>query len=450
MLRLDSQRSEVVPHHDNKADHSPAFDHPLSFTSTPISDVPAIDFSLSVSYAGGMVDDTMPSSENFITDNLDLAWGLEEDISMTRSNSSGSSSSSKSRIARRSEEQVALSARPLAPKDSAESMWRQNSSSSSSGHDMTRQLSADGSKVAIQKAKYTRPPHEKVYCTMCKIKPEGFRGPHELRRHVENRHGATRKMWVCKDTSPDQMFLSKCKSCREKKAYGAYYNAGAHLRRIHFNPREKGKKSDKPTKARGGDGGGDFPPMDTLKQWMEEIDVPVTKNMPLSDDNENDSDAYLDADSLDNYDIQVYTSADALPDFAQPSVDMAPSSHLGIQHHGYALPVDDGKSVQLKSSSSEHFPSFESATGGEILNNFDFTPTFGTNISEIYQPCAMKGLSSSAPAAPQFNTNAMNSSLVNQPLATNNIVSTDFSLLSSMNSPADHVDLSEHDFFDYS
>ncbi len=449
MLRLESQRSEVVPHCDNKVENSPALNRTLSLTSTPVSDVPAIDFSLSVSHAGGMVDGTIPSSESFVTENLDLAWGLEEEISMTRTVSSGSSSSTKSRIVRRSEEQVALSARPLAPKESTESMSRQISSSSS-GHDMTRQLSADGSKVAIQKAKYTRPPHEKVYCTMCKIKPEGFRGPHELRRHVENRHGAARKMWVCKDTSPDQMFLSKCKSCREKKTYGAYYNAGAHLRRIHFNPREKGKKSDKPAKARGGDGGGDYPPMDILKLWMEEIDVPATKIMPPSDDNENDNEAYLDADSLGKNEIQAYRTVDALPDFAPPSDDTATSCHVGTQHQEYALPANDGTSVQSDDSSPENFSVFESATRGELFDNFDFTPAFGTNTNEFYHPYATKAITSSALAASQPNTNAMTSSLVNQPLATNNAVSADFPLLSSMNSPADHVDLSEHDFFDYS
>lgn len=449
MLSLDSQRSEVVPQCDNKVDNSPAFDHPLSLMSTPISGVPAIDFSLSVSHAGGMADDTIPSSDPSVTDNFDLSWGLEEDIPIARTVSSESSSSSKSRISRRREEQAVLSTRPLAPKDNAESMSRQNSSSSSSEPDMTRQLSADGSKVAIQKAKYTRPPHEKVYCSICNIKPEGFRGPHELRRHVENKHGAIRKMWVCKDTSPDQMFLSKCKSCREMKAYGAYYNAGAHLRRIHFNPRERGKKSDKTAKARGGDGGGDQPPMDILKLWIEEIDVPVTKNMPPFNDNENDDEAYPDADSFqDDYDNQAYSTADAQPDFAPPSVDLATSSHVGTQHQEHALPANNGTSAQSGYSSSEFSPNFLSATHGDIFSNFDFAPTLSTNMSEIYQPYATKSYYTSAPAATQLNSNAMNSSLVNQPpLAISNVVSTDFSLISSMNSPADHVDLAEHDFF---
>ncbi len=451
MLKLDSQRSEVVPHCDSRGDNSPALNHPLSFTSTPISDVPAIDFSLSVSHAGGMVDDTFPLSESFITENVDLPWGLEDEICMTRTDSSGSSSSSKSRIARRSEEQVALSARPLAPKDSAESISRAIPSSSSSEHHMIRQLSADGSKVAIQKAKYTRPPHEKVYCTRCNIKPEGFRGPHELRRHVENRHGATRKMWVCRDASPDQKFLSECKSCREQKTYGAYYNAGAHLRRIHFNPRAKGKKSDKPVKARGGDGGGDYPPMDVLRLWMEEIDVPVKKTMPPSDDTENDDEANLDADSFqDEYDIQTFHPIDDPRNFTTPSVDSASSSNVEIEHSGYALPASDGMPVQPEFSSPEYCSRFDFAAHGEIRHNFDFPPTFSTTMSDLYHPSPTKDISSSAPVAAQLNTNAMDSLLVNQSLATNNVVSTKLSLISSMNSPADPVDLSEHDFFDYS
>jgi hypothetical protein len=63
--------------------------------------------------------------------------------------------------------------------------------------------------------------------------------------------------------------LSKCKSCRNSKAYGASYNAAAHLRRTHFFPCKKkrggrGKVSEGPRLM----GGGEKPPMDELKNWM--------------------------------------------------------------------------------------------------------------------------------------------------------------------------------------
>jgi hypothetical protein len=62
-----------------------------------------------------------------------------------------------------------------------------------------------------------------------------------------------------------------CLACRAGKTYGANYNAAAHLRRAHFNPPKnkrggRGKKSE----GRGGMGGGHWPPMDELKNWMFE------------------------------------------------------------------------------------------------------------------------------------------------------------------------------------
>ena len=116
-----------------------------------------------------------------------------------------------------------------------------------------------------------RPQHPKVFCDKCNIKPEGFRGPYELRRHVENTHALYRTVWVCVDRSLDQKFLSKCKACVEGKQYGAPYNAAAHLRRIHFVQ----KKSKARGRGRGGDGGGDNPPMELLKTWMQEVSVPA-------------------------------------------------------------------------------------------------------------------------------------------------------------------------------
>jgi hypothetical protein len=89
-------------------------------------------------------------------------------------------------------------------------------------------------------------------------------GLHELRRV----HSVVRKVWVCIDISPDKTFLANCKACRNGKRYGANYNAAAHLRRTHFNPRqrERGKDSEKC----GGKDGGNYPSMEVLKHWMEQ------------------------------------------------------------------------------------------------------------------------------------------------------------------------------------
>ncbi len=112
---------------------------------------------------------------------------------------------------------------------------------------------------------YQRPPLRRVYCTKCNEYPEGFRGEHELRRHNDAKHAALVKRWVCTQppdppSSPQPVIpLAKCKACLNRKRYGAYYNAAAHLRRAHFNPHRGGKAS------------GDWPPMSILKDWMREV-----------------------------------------------------------------------------------------------------------------------------------------------------------------------------------
>lgn len=113
----------------------------------------------------------------------------------------------------------------------------------------------------------------RTFCHLCSDHPGGFHGEHELRRHIELAHSVNRTVWVCVDISPDKTFLANCKACKNGKWYGSMYRAAAHLRRTHFNPRKRrrggrGEASD--DDHRGGKGGGNNPPMDVLKQWMEE------------------------------------------------------------------------------------------------------------------------------------------------------------------------------------
>lgn len=113
---------------------------------------------------------------------------------------------------------------------------------------------------------YQKPSLRRVCCTKCNEYPEGFRGEHELRRHMDAKHAALVKRWVCvapeesaRASLQPEVPLSKCKACLMRKHYGAYYNAAAHLRRAHFNPN------------RGGRASGDWPPMSVLKDWMHEV-----------------------------------------------------------------------------------------------------------------------------------------------------------------------------------
>lgn len=212
------------------------------------------------------------------------------------SNSSTSSSQSRNKLRLQIQNQQAL-VRPLKPKagsDDSTTMSRENSSQS------ITQLESNGSqdKAVIPKTTYQRPKHDPVFCKLCDEHPDGFRGEHELRRHHNRQHKALVKKWVCVEpvdchNRPKPVYpLSKCKSCSQTKKYGAYYNAAAHLRRAHFKPkvrcRSKGNKvEDKPEK-RGGNGGGDWPPMTELKYWMREVEEPAA-DYPVSQQEDDES-----------------------------------------------------------------------------------------------------------------------------------------------------------------
>ena len=277
MMKIHSQRSNVSDLHFSD-EHSP-----LEVESTQVlnSDCDAVvaefDRSHLLDHTGGVSQNSTPQAfplPSLVVAPPVLSFADEEDHDMKRSSSNDSNTSTLSRASRRRQEQLAQSGRPIAPKLSEEEVALSRQSSTSD-HQMIRMKSADGKELmAIAKTSYSRPPKEKVKCMMCNKRPDGFRGDHELRRHYERHHCAYRKVWVCVDSSDDKTRLAKCKQCCAQKQYGAYYNAAAHLRRVHFNPRPKGRKSKGTTEEkRGGKGGGDSPAMDILKNWMEEREV---------------------------------------------------------------------------------------------------------------------------------------------------------------------------------
>ncbi|KAI0855312.1 hypothetical protein F4860DRAFT_40354 [Xylaria cubensis] len=141
----------------------------------------------------------------------------------------------------------------------------------------TNQGNKNDDNAGITKTRFIRPIRPRVFCDQCDEHKEGFRGEHELRRHKDARHQTRVKKFICVDPRkyglPHNIRvvnpLSNCKACKAQKKYGAYYNAAAHLRRSHF--RERFSRERKNSGANGGKGGGNWPPMQEMKNWMQEI-----------------------------------------------------------------------------------------------------------------------------------------------------------------------------------
>ncbi|KAI9819468.1 MAG: hypothetical protein M1827_006916 [Pycnora praestabilis] len=317
MFRLHSNVSSFdINGEQSQIDHTQSFIKGSDCEELAVT-APEHDTSHFLRYAGGIGED-FSFSDSFSYSAVEApvsscsldAEGMKRSYSNESNKSTSSTQSSSSRALRRRQETLQQSTRPLAPKhtDEATTMSRQLSE-----HKMVRVTSADGSctsdRIAISKTPYTRPNHPRVKCTKCNDNPEGFRGEHELRRHTDRMHKKNRKAFVNVDVSDDQKFLANCKACRTGKVYGAYYNAAAHLRRAHFNPRKGRGGKGKSTEKRGGKGGGDTPSMDVLKKWMKEVTVPgVDDPIPHHlDDAEDAEDSDMDETAMD----LIVTTCDA-------------------------------------------------------------------------------------------------------------------------------------------
>ncbi|KAK0946580.1 hypothetical protein LTR29_002048 [Friedmanniomyces endolithicus] len=214
-------------------------------------------------------------------------------------------------------------------------------------------------KEAISKTPYVRPHHPKLHCTLCEGHPTGFRGEHELRRHQDRAHADARKVWICVEPTTDseegwrpQKPLGICKQCKQRKEYNVYYNAAAHLRRAHFNPRKRGRKAKgEERESRAGKAGGDWPPIEWLKAngWLQEVE---TSSAPLFAQEMVPS--QLDTSFMD--DILDEDDLDFLPDSAIDiqNADLA-AKNLGLQTYPMYTDWTCGYPTPRLSSASRAF-----------------------------------------------------------------------------------------------
>ncbi|KAK6337980.1 hypothetical protein TWF696_001452 [Orbilia brochopaga] len=115
---------------------------------------------------------------------------------------------------------------------------------------------------------------KKQWCPHCNDHKEGFRGPHELARHMNIQHTTKKTVYIVYDDSPEQNMFKDCKHCTRRKIYGQDYNAACHLRRAHFNKR---LKTDTPAQKEFKQLHPDHPPMEELRPWLRKCIVDVSK-----------------------------------------------------------------------------------------------------------------------------------------------------------------------------
>ncbi|KAM0520794.1 hypothetical protein ACHAPE_003195 [Trichoderma viride] len=190
-------------------------------------------------------------------------------------------------------------------------------------------------------------------CPHCVEYPNGFRGDHELRRHIRAKHRSTVTKWVCCDPGMNSdlmpfFSLAECKACASKKLYGAYYNAAAHLRRTHFTAKATRVRGASVGRRNGGRGGGLLPPMKQLKLWFREVTVEGDESSSLgtahgSPSLTNEEDAFVPATQMNDPLSQLDDTAAAFGDLFSPAM-----ASNGLTFFDYASQsIDDALGLNM-------------------------------------------------------------------------------------------------------
>ncbi|KAL9101681.1 MAG: hypothetical protein Q9163_003085 [Psora crenata] len=343
---------------------------------------PSFDAGQVLSYTGGAADDKK-LTDAFNRNPPALNGAYDGDLSMKRENSNPSDGSSTRRSPFRSREQMASNTRTLAPK-AGSSPSRTISIvaqiSVPTAHSMNRAQSSESQngQVAIPRVPYTRHIPNKVKCEECNNHADGFKGEHELKRHISRAHRPTRRVYVCIDPTPSKAFLSDCDHCNSFKRYNAYYNAAAHLRRKHFNKKPKGERRKgtlTKEEKRGGKGGGTEPKMDVLKLYMREFEI-YADGTPLNDadlaystqasigaSNKQYNQSTTEPDDAVDIGDSMYETVDAGGATAPPSITSGEATLASVDDitYGQTNARDPVPSTPMKT-----FPSTYDITGGEM------------------------------------------------------------------------------------